>query len=153
MVPEFYPHKTGGKINLFKVHIADPKARYRKEIEPYIPLGKIPDFERIILTEVAQHLGLTAEEAEAIETGAFAAVRKREEKQERYRQVYEAAFKDAAVSKDLRKKRLERLRQLLGLTKDEVEKIEVQVRQNHPLPPQPANIAKPSVPSIPEPQV
>ena len=77
----------------------------------------------------AQHLSLTEAEVDAIETEAFAVVRKEEAQRKEYQQFYEKALNDSALSDGLRKEHLERFRQRLGLTKGEVETIQAEVDQ------------------------
>jgi formylglycine-generating enzyme required for sulfatase activity len=73
MNPMFYPQERGNKIILAKSPKDDSKLKYRKEVEKWVepPLGKISSVARRLLKLKQIELGISADDAESIESEAL----------------------------------------------------------------------------------
>ncbi|MGL6341584.1 MAG: caspase, EACC1-associated type [Waterburya sp.] len=133
MTPQFYPVEEGYKIYLARSPIDDPKLKYRKKVERIIEedegeidfiTGEIDDLDRVYLNELGSNLSLSTEEARQIETEAMQPLRQRQQKLQRYREVFLKAIKKRfpLTSADYRK--LKRIQELFGLRDEDVATIE-----------------------------
>ena len=95
MTPEFYPVREGGKIRLFKAKISQSE-QYKREIEPFIPEGKIPEYMKYLLVSRREELGLSEEEARKIENQVFAEVIKKQKYLDIYRKAVHKAFPEGS---------------------------------------------------------
>jgi formylglycine-generating enzyme required for sulfatase activity len=73
MNPMFYPQERGNKIILAKSPKDDSKLKYRKEVEKWVeqPLSKISSVARRLLKLKQIELGISADDAESIESEAL----------------------------------------------------------------------------------
>lgn len=127
MTPEFYGVREGHKILLAKARVDDPKLKYRKEAEHYNNRGEISPVGRIILDTRRVQLGLSLEEAKAIEEDVLRPFRQRLENLQRYGEAFVAAIKDEYPLKQETRNELNYLQGLLGLRDKDVAAIEQEV--------------------------
>ena len=95
MTPEFYPVREGAKIRLFKTKF-NPKEQYRKEIEQFIPEGKIPEYMKDFLVFRREELGLSESEAKEIENQVFAKVIQKQKHLDIYKKAVNKAFPEGS---------------------------------------------------------
>jgi formylglycine-generating enzyme required for sulfatase activity/uncharacterized caspase-like protein len=143
MTPQFYPVEEGYKIYLARSPIDDPKLKYRKEVERIVEedeneidflTGEIDYLNRVCLDEFYNNLGLSTEEAKQIEIEVMQPLRQRQQKLQRYQEVFSKAIKirPQLTNNDLRK--LKRIQEVLGLRDEDIALIEVQfIPQSKPV--------------------
>jgi Caspase domain len=88
MQPEIYAVKEGFKIRLAKASLGDPKLRYRKQAEVFAIQGKISSIGRTTLDLQRERLGLSLEEAIAIETEVLKPYQEYQKRLQQYEQVF-----------------------------------------------------------------
>ena len=136
MKPEIYAVKEGFRINLAQATTEDPKLRYRKEVEHVANRGKISVVGRITLDSLREVLGLSLDDATAIEKDVLNPYQLYQAKLQRYEQVFiEAIQGEQSLSEDTQNE-LRRLQQVLKLRDEDVEQIEAKITaQNKATPP------------------
>jgi tetratricopeptide (TPR) repeat protein len=114
----------------------DPKLRYRKEVEHFANRGKISVVGRITLDSLREVLGLSLDDATAIEKDVLNPHQLYQAKLQRYEQVFiEAIQGEQSLSEDTQNE-LRRLQQVLKLRDEDVEQIEAKITaQNKATPP------------------
>jgi Caspase domain len=117
----------GFEIKLAKAPVADPKLKYRKEVERYANRGAISPVGRMILDTLRLQLGLSAEETGAIETQVLRPYQDRLENLQRYREAFLAASKLESPLGEETRKDLKRFRDILGLREADTELIEAAI--------------------------
>jgi len=139
MSPQRYVKQDGEKIRLTKAIVADPTRRYRKAVKRYGQDGVIRPAGRRNLEIERLKLGLSREEADAIEADELRPYRE----YETHKAEYEECFREeleftAGVLDDRSREELNDLIRQRSLKPDDVKEIEKQVRQE-------LNIPKPLV--------
>ncbi|MGF1488775.1 MAG: SUMF1/EgtB/PvdO family nonheme iron enzyme [Prochloraceae cyanobacterium] len=130
MQPKIYLGKGGNTINLVRIPIGDFKEKYRQEIEQYCNGNEITFVGRKILDTLRVNLGLSAVEANQIESEFLEPLR---EEFNQKLQRYERDFTDALKQEvPLSEEDLDRLRkslqQLLDLKDEDTRAIEAKVK-------------------------
>ncbi|AFZ14334.1 peptidase C14 caspase catalytic subunit p20 [Crinalium epipsammum PCC 9333] len=124
MTPEFYPVREGAKIHLFKTKIIDPKEKYRKEIQRYLKLGKIPLFALNWLEDERKRLQISQEEAQSIEGEVFAPLQNKQENLKKYEKALAQALAEGfSLDNDWIWEELKLIQKRYELTDEEVEPI------------------------------
>ncbi|MBS9386812.1 MAG: substrate-binding domain-containing protein [Dolichospermum sp. BR01] len=124
MKPEIYAVKEGYKIQLAKAPIDDPKLKYRREVEYWVRDGEIDNLGRITLDNLQKKLGLTPDEAAAIEAEVLKPYQDREENLQEYQKAFLQTIKGKFRVSDKTRAELKRLQQVLGLRDEDTAKIE-----------------------------
>lgn len=123
MKPKIYAVEEGFKIHLAKAPIGDPKLRYRKEVEQFALGGKISSIGRSVLDKLQNKLGLTLEEASAIETEVLKPYREYQANLQKYKQLYREAIHRENPLSDYTRKELRRYQEVLGLRDEDIKLI------------------------------
>lgn len=128
MQPEIFAIKEGFKIRLAKVPPGDLLKKYRKEVEKSTNGGNLSFAGRRVLNVLRSRLGLSIDEAEAIEHEVLEPYRKEfGEKLTQYEQVFrDILWRDEALG-DTTRKDLQNLQQILGLKNEHTWPIESSV--------------------------
>ena len=122
--------REGAKIRLFKARIIDPKHKYRKEIERYIKLGRIPSASRYYLQSRRQKLQISEDDALLIEKEVFAPVQKKKENLKKYEMaVKDFIAEEGSLDLDWIKDELERFQKELNLENIEVDAIKQKITE------------------------
>jgi hypothetical protein len=127
MKPEIYTVKEGYKIILAKVPIGDPKLRYRKEVERYVHHGQISPVGRRILNARWNSLGLSREDAAAIELEVLKPYREYKKKLHEYEQALREAIDHEYPLNDRTRYELQDLQKVLSLRDEDIAPIEMRV--------------------------
>ena len=127
MTPQIIVTKdTGYLLKIANAPLGDSKVQYRKEVEKIVEEdeGEICElFSRPYLNELQQKLNLSVDSAIEIEALALEPTRQHKLKLKRYRDVVETAIKQGRYPfGDREIKRLEQLRNTLGLSKEDTQK-------------------------------
>jgi len=124
MTPRIYAINEGFQIVLAKAPLADPRLFYRREIERYASQGDISLLGRRILAERQRQLGLTSEEASAIEVEVLSPYRGYQSKLEKYKQaLFEATQSEYPLSESTLTD-LSDFQLLLGLRDEDIAHLE-----------------------------
>lgn len=129
MTPQFYRFDNGDKILLAKSPKDDPKLKYRKEVNK-IALedeGEIEIVNRYILNQLRNNLGLSPEEATAIENEELEPFYQRKEKLKHYEQVLSQVIQQEYPLSQKRINQLERLQKVLNLRDEDTASIKENV--------------------------
>jgi formylglycine-generating enzyme required for sulfatase activity len=129
MTPKFYPVEEGHKILLAKSPKDDPRVKYRKEFNN-IALedeGEISLGNRFYLNEVWNNLGLSDEDANAIEFEVLEPYRQRQEKLQRYQQALSQIIQQQFPISEKNRNGLQRLQTLLNLRDEDIAPIKQRV--------------------------
>ncbi|NEO33899.1 MAG: hypothetical protein F6K36_26490 [Symploca sp. SIO3C6] len=147
MTPQFYPLEGGYRIYLARAPQDDPKLEYRKAVEEVVSEdredidfieGEIDFVNRCYLDELQTSLGLSSQEAQAIETEVMEPYRLRFQKLQRYQEVFKKAWQKQNSLSDRERRKFRRFQQVLRLRDEDVSAIEVQIAPQAKLaPPQP----------------
>jgi formylglycine-generating enzyme required for sulfatase activity len=149
MTPQFYPVEEGYKIYVARSPINDPKLKYRKEAEKYIHKGEFTNLGRLILNELQTKLGLSQEEANAIETELLQPYREYQQKLQKYEQAFrEEVVEGGDLISERTRNELKDYQTVLGLRDEDIAPIEARLAPqlaedptNKPKPPeQPSNL-------------
>jgi len=124
MKPEIYPIKEGYKIQLAQAPIGDPRLKYRKEVKYYARNREISNAGRDALNVLRDELGLTPEEATAIENEVLEPFRKYKRKLERYKETFHKTIQREYPMSDNACADLRRFQKSLGLTNEDIKPIE-----------------------------
>jgi uncharacterized caspase-like protein len=127
MKPEIYTVKEGYKIILAKVPIGDPKLRYRKEVERYVHQAQISPVGRRILNARWNSLGLSREDAAAIELEVLKPYREYKKKLHEYEQALREAIDHEYPLSDRTRYELQDLQKVLSLRDEDIAPIEMRV--------------------------
>ncbi len=121
MKPQIFAVREGYKIRLARAPKGDPKLQYRKAVEEAVQEnhGEIDPIDRITLNVQQRELGLTAEEAAAIEAEILKPYQERRRKLQDYETAWRAAIQRGAITEAQRTK-LKRLQQVLRLRDEDV---------------------------------
>ncbi|MEO1390314.1 MAG: caspase family protein, partial [Cyanobacteria bacterium J06634_6] len=127
--PEIYSIREGFKIRLAKVHIADPKQRYRKEVSRYGKRGSITIVNRGILQTFRTKLNISDEEAQQIENEVLAPFREEfQQRLTRYENIFTDVLKREKSSiSALTRQELTNLQQHLELRNEDTVPIEAKI--------------------------
>lgn len=151
MTPKIIVLKDEGyQLRIAKAPLGDPKVKYRKEVEAIVQEdGDAIDeiCSRPVLEEWQRKLGLTDQEAQAIETEILEPIRQRQAKIQRYREVFARALHHKNPLGERERKRLKQLQQVLGLLDENIKPIEGEVKASTP--PSPPSTPSPIHPSPP----
>jgi formylglycine-generating enzyme required for sulfatase activity len=126
----------GYQLRIAKAPLGDPKVKYRREVDAIVQEdGEAIDevLSRPLLEEWQQKLGLSDEEVGAIEFEILEPIRQRQAKTQRYREVFTRAIQHKNPLGERERKRLEQLRQVLGLLEENVRAIEEEILASTPL--------------------
>ncbi|MFN6470027.1 MAG: caspase, EACC1-associated type [Nostoc sp. SerVER01] len=148
MKPEIYAIKEGYKINLAKAPIDDPELQYRREVEYWVESGngEISDAGRDVLDELRHQLGLTSEEALAIENKVLEPQREYQRKVKRYEERFIKEIQREYPISDNTREELKRFQKVLRFTDENIALIEAPIiAEQSPISSSPS----PSVPSRP----
>jgi curved DNA-binding protein CbpA len=125
MKPEIYAIKEGYKIQLAKAMVADPKVKYRKQVQTYAIRGEISPVARMILEKLQRKLGLSGGEVREIEMEVVQRpYKERLENLQQYRNALIAALKYEYPLSDETRNELKALQQMLGLRDTDIQSIE-----------------------------
>jgi uncharacterized caspase-like protein len=149
MTPEFYPVKEGAKIRLFKVKITAPKEKYRKELQPYLKRGRIPNYARDRLENLREKLQISQDEAQLIEREVFAPLQQKQKNLKKYEKALREALAEEGSLDSNTIEELKRYQQQLELQDEEIKAIEQQIGVVIKRPKVPAN----SVPVLKNPKL
>ncbi len=132
MTPQFYPVEEGYKIYLARSPIDDPKLKYRKEAQKLAKKGKFTFIGRRILNRLHINLGLTPEQANAIEVEILRPYQEYRQKLLEYEQALkEAIEQEYPLSNDTRNE-LKYFQELLELRDEDVKPIEAELVLQQP---------------------
>ncbi|MFN6567820.1 serine/threonine phosphatase [Dendronalium sp. ChiSLP03b] len=127
MKPEIYPIREGGKILLAKVRVDDPTLKYRQEVQQRLRDGKFTITARKLLNLKREKLGLSAEVTAAIEDEVLKPYHEHKANLQEYEQaLYEEIQQELPLNEATRND-LKDLQQELGLTDDDVARIETRI--------------------------
>jgi tetratricopeptide (TPR) repeat protein len=126
MTPEFYPVREGAKIRLFKVKIT-AKEQYRKELQPYLKRGRIPDYARDRLENLREKLQISQDEAQLIEREVFAPLQQKQENLKRYEKALRGALNEEGSLDSNAREELKRYQQQLELQDEDIKAIAPQM--------------------------
>ncbi|NER31099.1 MAG: sulfatase-modifying factor protein, partial [Symploca sp. SIO1C4] len=133
MTPQFYPVEGGYRIYLARAPQDDPKLQYRKAVEEVVSEdredidfieGEIDFVNRCYLDELQTSLGLSSQEAQAIETEVMEPYRLRFQKLQRYEEVFKKAWQKQNSLSDRECRKLRRFQEALGFRDEDVSAIE-----------------------------
>ena len=124
MTPEFYPVKEGFKILIAKSPKDDPKLKYRKEAEQRCVKGQFPSIAQRLLKLLRHDLGISDEEAEAIEAEVLKPYHEYQRKLQDYRTALQESLQEETTLSDATLKDLIDYRKQLALKMEDAEIIE-----------------------------
>jgi uncharacterized RDD family membrane protein YckC len=128
MTPKLITLKDMGfDLVLAKAKIADPKLRYRRQVEKYSGRGAISSTGRIILDRLQIQLGLSASIAKAIETEVLRPYQERLDNIRLYQDQFAKAVKNEYPLSRHVLSELENLLEILGLRRKDVDAIEQEI--------------------------
>ncbi|XHX77078.1 MAG: caspase domain-containing protein [Stenomitos frigidus ULC029] len=117
----------GFDVVFAKAQIADPKLKYRKDAERYAMRGEISSIGRTVLNTQRVRLGLTLEEAQAIEDQVLQPFRERLKHLEHYRSTFAAEVERQYPITPQTLSELKDLQEVFGLREEDVAQIEQEV--------------------------
>jgi len=123
MQPERYVVRDGEKILLAKAVVSDPKRQYRKLVQQYSAEGEIVPAERRLLDRRKTALGLTDDDAIAIETEILQPYRDYRANLQEYEDVLKQEIARAFPLSDRARRALTALQKELGLRDEDVQAI------------------------------
>jgi hypothetical protein len=127
MTPKMITLKDMGfEIILAKAKIADPKLRYRRQVERYTNRGEISKVGRTILETLRNQLGLVIEVTTVIEDEILRPYRERIENLQRYRQAFISAIEQEYPLSKATELELRDLYEIFGLRSEDISLIEAQ---------------------------
>jgi hypothetical protein len=128
MRPEIYAVREGFKIRLSKVPQGDPRQKYQKEVVRCGKRGELTIVSRSILDTWRVKLGLSAEEAKALETQVLEPYRQEfQQKLQQYQQVVLNILQGGKSIDDGTRQELQNLQQVLELRNEDTIPIEARV--------------------------
>ncbi|HAX74741.1 MAG TPA: Clp protease [Cyanobacteria bacterium UBA11372] len=141
MTPKFFPVEEGHKILLAKSPKDDPNLKYRKEVENRSIRGQISVVGRRFLDDLRDSLGLTPENATAIEDEVLKPYREYQKKLQRYEQAFAEAVQQENGISDAIRDELKHYQEFLGLRDQDIAPVETryvprrEIAQPQPQPP------------------
>lgn len=119
-------------IHLFQLPEYQPEAEYRCSVEEYAAKdrGELSDQSRKVLSFLREHIGLSAETADAIESDVLKPYRERRERLQRYEQAFREATQLESPPRQSLRRWLKHLQQALELGYEDVTRIETRVISN-----------------------
>lgn len=128
MKPEIYPVREGYRIVLAKAPIGNPELKYRKTVERCVTRNEeISGVSRKILSYLQVSLGLSFEEAAAIEAEVLEPIRRRKQNLQEYKEAFNTEILRKNPIKDDVRNELKHLQQVLGLRDKDIEQVEEEV--------------------------
>ena len=128
MTPKIIVLKDKGfEIVLAKARVADPKLKYRKAASRYANAGTIRPAGREVLNTLRQQLGLTADEAAAIEAEVLRPYQERLANLQKYRETSIAEAEHEYPLSEFAREDLNTLQQMLGLRNEDIFPIQQEV--------------------------
>ncbi|MBD1886462.1 caspase, EACC1-associated type [Microcoleus vaginatus] len=128
MTPKIIVIKDKGfEIVLAKARVADPKLKYRKAASRYANAGTIRPAGRAVLNTLRQQLGLTADEAAAIETEVLRPYQERLANLQQYRETSIAEAEHEYPLSEFAREELNTLQQMLLLRDGDVLPIQQEI--------------------------
>ena len=125
MTPKIIVFKElGYKIKLAKAPIGDPKLKYRKEVECRVYQGNFSIPARKLLKRRRDELGLSSEEADAIEAEVLQPYREHQHKLKEYEDTLTEALQEENPLSERTRNDLRDYQKHLGLTDKDVKEIE-----------------------------
>ena len=124
MTPEFYPVKEGYKILLAKSPKDDPRLKYRKEAERRSAEGRFPMIAKKLLKLLRRDLGISDDEAEAIEAEVLKPYHDYQRKLKDYRNTLQDCLQEDTTLSDATLKDLIVYREHLALKMEDAAVIE-----------------------------
>jgi hypothetical protein len=122
--------ELGYKIKLAKAPIGNPKLKYRKEVERLIDQGKFSIPARRLLKRRRDELGLSSEEADAIEAEVLQPYREHQRKLKEYEDTLAEALQEENPLCDRTRHDLRDYQKHLGLSDEDVKEIEERLAGN-----------------------
>ncbi len=120
MKPKIYAVEEGFKIYLAQAPADEPKLKYRREVERCARRGEISEITRYTLATLRESLGLSSEQADAIESEVLQPYRERQRKLQQYEQALVQAIKRDKSLSDATREDLKYLQQILGLRDEDI---------------------------------
>ena len=128
MTPEIYAVREGYKIHLAKAPVGDPKLEYRKEVERCVQNGKLSGIGKRILKRRQGELGLSSEEAQAIQDTVLEPFRKYQANLQEYREALAEVLADSnGQLSEFTRHELKRFQTLLRLRDEDIQAIETAI--------------------------
>lgn len=123
--PEIYAIREGFKIRLAQVALGDPREKYRKEVARYGKRGDLTVVSRGILDTWRFKLGLSADEAKALEDEVLEPYRREfQQKLQGYEQVFTELLRRDETIDEVTRQELQSFQQTLELRNEDTVKIE-----------------------------
>lgn len=124
------------EIQLFHLSQYVPETEYRRSVEEYVTKdqGAITDQSRQVLDFLRTHLGISPEVSQAIEADVLRPYQERQERLNRYEQVFTEAIQLENPPRKSIRRWLRHLQQTLSLTYADVTPIEARILADHTLP-------------------
>ncbi len=137
MKPEIYTHKEGFEIYLTQAPVNDPELIYRREVEKRVKQnkGELSWINRRTLERLASDCNIISEVAEQIISEVLAPYAEHKQNLKEYQEVFAQAIQEEYPLSDRIRQDLQDFQQILGLTDEDVERIEKQVLSKAELPP------------------
>ncbi|MDJ0901174.1 MAG: substrate-binding domain-containing protein [Xenococcus sp. MO_188.B8] len=128
MKPEIYAVREGFKIRVAKIPPEEPKQKYRKEVKLFISRGKISLVGRRTLDLLRMQMGLSEDEATAIEKEVLEPYREKfRNKLQQYEQVFSEVIKREETPSEATRDDLRHLQETLGLKNEDTMPLEARV--------------------------
>lgn len=124
---EIYGVQEDLKLPLAQAPISDPKLKYRKAVERLVTDDEISTVTRRTLEALRDSLGLTTEDAIAIEAEVLKPYQEYKQKLQQYEQTFVKAVQSRYPLRQETRKELRRLQQVLGLRDEDVIPIKAQI--------------------------
>jgi uncharacterized caspase-like protein len=142
MKPKIYAVEEGFKIHLAKAPTRNPKLTYRKEVERFASRGEISSIGRGALSHLQAQLGLTSEEAIAVEEEVLKPYQEYRKRLKQYEQVLvQEVKKNNPLTPEIRTD-LVAFQESLGLRNEDIKPILARVtpREARRLEPKPSRL-------------
>lgn len=129
MKPEIYSHKEGFNIILTRSPVNDPELEYRREVEKWVKSrrGEISGIGRRALNKLAIKLKLSLEATKKIEAEVLAPYEEHKENLKEYEEVLIEALEQEFPLSEVTREELNNFQQVLGLTDEDVARIETSI--------------------------
>jgi len=127
MKPEIYSHKEGFNIILTRSPVNDPELEYRQEVEKWVKIrrGEISSIGRRTLNKLAIKLKVSSEVTETIEAEVLAPYEEHKANRKEYKEVLTEALDQEFPLSEVTREELKNFQQVLGLTDEDVARIEL----------------------------
>jgi hypothetical protein len=129
MKPEIYSHKEGFYIILTRSPVNDPELEYRREVEKWVKSrrGEISSIGRRALNKLAIKLKLSSEVTRTIEAEVLAPYEEHKANLKEYKEVLIEAVEQEYPLSEITREELKNFQQVLGLTDEDVARIELPI--------------------------